>query len=57
MIWAGQVEPDDDGGGRVPAGGYVRSMPRAGGDVVTLAQGEGQIVGLAVSAGTAKKKA
>lgn len=60
LIWAGQVEPDDDvNGDGIPdgeqglTGGYVRSMPREGGALVTLALGEGEIVALAVGAGTA----
>ncbi len=56
VLWSGQIEADDDANGDdVPdgdegmVGGYVRCAPSAGGDTITLALAEGQIVGLVTS--------
>lgn len=54
LIWSGFIEADGMAkvGDELP-GGYVRSVSRQGGDIVSLAEGEGQIVGLTVIGGTA----
>ncbi len=59
VIWAGQIEEGDDededgtpDGEQGKAGGYVRSAARAGGDVTTLAHGEGQISDLVMAGET-----
>jgi hypothetical protein len=51
VIWTGFVGLDEVG--ELFPGGYVRSVPRDGGPIVSIAGGEGQIVGLTVLGSTA----
>jgi len=60
LVWTGFIDATDDvNGNGIPdgdeglAGGCVRSIPYAGAEMVPLAAAEGEIVGLAMSAGTA----